>query len=165
LDISTLNGPVGNVAIADVFARRSAAHNLNMVSSASVPMATAIPRSQRRLIRFHPSPVITPHRSSVHSPRWPTRATMTGTSSLPVPVPLNPVNSGLAASRPAPVRPHAEGDRVTLLAQASRLQDRARISAQSGDISSAAQFILQALDHERRAGGLGPQVLQLIKPR
>jgi hypothetical protein len=90
---------------------------------------------------------------------------MTGTSSLPVPVPLNPVNPGLAASRPAPVRPHAEEDRDTLLAQASRLQDRARISAQSGDISSAAQFILQALDHERRAGGLGPQVLQLIKPR
>jgi len=53
-------GPVGNVAIADVFAWRSAVHNLNMVSSASVPMATAIPRSQRRLIRFHPSPVITP---------------------------------------------------------------------------------------------------------
>jgi hypothetical protein len=26
-------------------------------------------------------------------------------------------------------------------------------------------LILQALDCERRAGGLGPQVLQLIKPR
>jgi hypothetical protein len=58
-----------------------------------------------------------------------------------------------------------EGDRDTLLAQASRLQDRARLSAQAGDITTSAQFILQALDHERRAGGLGPQVLQLIKPR
>jgi hypothetical protein len=26
-------------------------------------------------------------------------------------------------------------------------------------------LILQSLDCERRAGGLGPQVLQLIKPR
>jgi hypothetical protein len=26
-------------------------------------------------------------------------------------------------------------------------------------------LILEALDCERRAGGLGPQVLQLIKPR
>jgi hypothetical protein len=59
----------------------------------------------------------------------------------------------------------AEGDRDTLLTQASHLQERARLSAQAGDITSAAQFILQALDQERRAGGLGPQVLQLIKPR
>jgi hypothetical protein len=59
----------------------------------------------------------------------------------------------------------AEGDRDTLLTQASRLQERARLSALAGDITSAAQFILQALDQERRAGGLGPQVLQLIKPR
>jgi hypothetical protein len=63
------------------------------------------------------------------------------------------------------VRPQAEGGRETLLAQASGLQERARLSAEAGDISSAAQLILQALDRERRAGGLGPQVLQLIKPR
>ncbi len=30
---------------------------------------------------------------------------------------------------------------------------------------AAGRLILQALDCERRAGGLGPQVLQLIKPR
>ena len=59
----------------------------------------------------------------------------------------------------------AAGARDTLLTPASRLQARARLSAQAGDITSAAQFILQALDQERRAGGLGPQVLQLIKPR
>jgi len=88
---------------------------------------------------------------------------MTGTRSLPVPFPLNPPRGG---PRPLPTRPHqAEGDRETLLSQASRLQERARLSAQAGDITSAAQFILQALDQERRAGGLGPQVLQLIKPR
>jgi hypothetical protein len=88
---------------------------------------------------------------------------MTGTRSLAVPFPLNPPRGG---PRPSPIRPHqAEGDRDTLLTQASRLQERARLSAQAGDITSAAQFILQALDQERRAGGLGPQVLQLIKPR
>jgi len=88
---------------------------------------------------------------------------MTGTRSLPVPFPLNPSRGG---SRPSPIRSHqAEDDRDTLLTQASRLQERARLSAQAGDITSAAQFILQALDQERRAGGLGPQVLQLIKPR
>ena len=87
---------------------------------------------------------------------------MTGTRSLPVSFPLSP---GPVGSRTAPVRPQAEGGRDTLLAQASGLQERARLSAEAGDISSAAQLILQALDHERRAGGLGPQVLQLIKPR
>ena len=88
---------------------------------------------------------------------------MTGTRSLPVPFTLK---SGPGGPRPLPVRPHQpQGDRETLLTQASRLQERARLSAQAGDITSAAQFILQALDQERRAGGLGPQVLQLIKPR
>jgi hypothetical protein len=87
---------------------------------------------------------------------------MTGTRSLPVSFPLNP---GSGALRPSPSRSHIEGDRDTLLAQASRLQEQARLSAHAGDITSSAQLILQALDHERRAGGLGPQVLQLIKPR
>ena len=87
---------------------------------------------------------------------------MTGTRSLPVSFPLNP---GPGLPRPAPARPQAEGHRETLLAHASRRPERARLSAEAGDISSSAQFILQALDHERRVGGLGPQVLQLIKPR
>lgn len=87
---------------------------------------------------------------------------MTGTRSLPVSLPLNPGSQGV---RPLPGRSLAEGDRDSLLAQATRLQERARLSAQAGDIAGSAQFILQALDHERRAGGLGPQVLQLIKPR
>lgn len=88
---------------------------------------------------------------------------MTGTRSLPVSFPLNSARGG---PRPSPIRSHqADDDRDTLLTQASRLQERARLSALAGDITSAAQFILQALDQERRAGGLGPQVLQLIKPR
>ncbi len=37
--------------------------------------------------------------------------------------------------------------------------------AEAGDLNSAAVFILKALDQERRASGVGPQVLQLIKPR
>jgi hypothetical protein len=87
---------------------------------------------------------------------------MTGTRSLPLSLPRNPLPGG---ARPAASRSLAEGDRDTLLAQASSLQERARLSAQAGDITGSAQLILQALDHERRAGGLGPQVLQLIKPR
>ncbi len=37
--------------------------------------------------------------------------------------------------------------------------------AELGDIQASAIFILKALDQERRAGSVGPQVLQLIKPR
>ena len=43
--------------------------------------------------------------------------------------------------------------------------DTASAHAAAGDLGSAANFILKALDQERRAGGVGPQVLQLIKPR
>ena len=37
--------------------------------------------------------------------------------------------------------------------------------AEAGDLSAAATFILKALAQERRAGVIGPQILQLIKPR
>ena len=43
--------------------------------------------------------------------------------------------------------------------------DSASIHAEAGDVHTAATFILKALDQERRAGIVGPQVLQLIKPR
>lgn len=56
-------------------------------------------------------------------------------------------------------------DRDRLLAEAQQLQEKARLSALAGDVAGSAQLILQALECERRAGGLGPQVLQLIKPR
>ena len=38
-------------------------------------------------------------------------------------------------------------------------------AARQGDLEASARQILQALDCERRAGSVGPQVLQLIKPR
>ena len=41
----------------------------------------------------------------------------------------------------------------------------ARQCAEDGRINEAGLLILEALDHERRAGFAGPQVLQLIKPR
>jgi len=55
--------------------------------------------------------------------------------------------------------------RHQLLAQAAQLFDQASSVADSGNVTDAAQLILRALDCERRAGGVGPQVLQLIKPR
>ncbi len=45
------------------------------------------------------------------------------------------------------------------------LFDSASAHAESGDLAAAGTLILKALDQERRAGGVGPQVLQLIKPR
>lgn len=60
----------------------------------------------------------------------------------------------------------AESDqRRRLLEKAAELDRTARRSAEEGDLTSSARSILQALDCERRAGTLGPQVLQLIKPR
>lgn len=86
------------------------------------------------------------------------------------PYPATPSAATLARRQPpSPGRPHAPGsenpDRRQLLDQASHLHDQARLHAEAGDIATAAQTILRALSLERRAGGLGPQVLQLIKPR
>jgi hypothetical protein len=63
-------------------------------------------------------------------------------------------------------RPTSNGDqRELLLGRASELPSNARDAAERGEVADAARSILAALDCERRAGGLGPQVLQLIKPR
>ena len=43
--------------------------------------------------------------------------------------------------------------------------DSASSHAEAGELQTAATLILKALDQERRAGTVGPQVLQLIKPR
>ncbi|ABM76799.1 hypothetical protein EV13_1819 [Prochlorococcus sp. MIT 0702] len=48
---------------------------------------------------------------------------------------------------------------------ASGFFDRASAQAEAGDFQAAGSLILKALDQERRAGVVGPQVLQLIKPR
>jgi hypothetical protein len=55
--------------------------------------------------------------------------------------------------------------RRRLLERATELDSSARRAAQEGDLAASARSILEALDCERRAGSLGPQVLQLIKPR
>lgn len=68
------------------------------------------------------------------------------------------------SSRPQPV-PIETSDRNHLLLRAEDFHRQARQCAEAGDVASAARLILQGLDCERRAGGLGPQVLQLIKPR
>jgi len=92
---------------------------------------------------------------------------MTLTRPLPVPA----VHPGPPPGRLRPVlgrspaAPSEAPERDGLLGKAHQLQERARLCAMAGDLAGAAQLILQALDHERRAGGLGPQVLQLIKPR
>jgi hypothetical protein len=77
--------------------------------------------------------------------------------------PLNRVRP--VPARPASVASNDPADRDRLLAEANQLQEEARLSALAGDLAASAQLILQALDCERRSGGLGPQVLQLIKPR
>ena len=48
---------------------------------------------------------------------------------------------------------------------ALQLFEKARLQAEAGQTNEAGSLILQALSHERRAGSVGPQVMQLIKPR
>ncbi|MEB3322930.1 MAG: hypothetical protein VKI81_08915 [Synechococcaceae cyanobacterium] len=73
--------------------------------------------------------------------------------------------SNHGSARPAQPRQHDGDSRRQLLDEAARCHQRAREAAEAGDLTRAAQAILEGLDCERRAGGLGPQVLQLIKPR
>ncbi len=65
----------------------------------------------------------------------------------------------------APPAPMETSERHHLLRRAEECDHQAKLSADAGDLTTAARLILQSLDCERRAGGLGPQVLQLIKPR
>ncbi len=65
---------------------------------------------------------------------------------------------------PTPASGLAE-HRQNWLDQATRLAAQAAEAAREGDVDQSARLILEALDCERRAGGVGPQVLQLIKPR
>ena len=58
-----------------------------------------------------------------------------------------------------------EPDRDQLLLRARQWFDQARVQANEGNTAGSAQLILKALNHERRAGSSGPQVVQLIKPR
>ncbi len=49
------------------------------------------------------------------------------------------------------------------LKEAGTFFETACLLAQEGDIQTSASLILKALDQERRASVVGPQVLQLIK--
>lgn len=73
----------------------------------------------------------------------------------------------LVPSRPSKNSQHSgsENQRSLLLREAARLSAAAEAAAGRGDLADAARLILQSLDCERRVGSMGPQVLQLIKPR
>ena len=68
----------------------------------------------------------------------------------------------MQATRQAPA---VVARRDDLLKEAAGYEAVAEAAAAAGDLDVAARAILQALDGERRAGSVGPQVLQLIKPR
>jgi hypothetical protein len=68
-------------------------------------------------------------------------------------------------ARAARSTPSGPDSRQRLMLQAAALEAQARSAAERGDLEAAARTILEALDCERKADGLGPQVLQLIKPR
>lgn len=59
----------------------------------------------------------------------------------------------------------ASNQRETYLKAADGFFDRASEQVEAGDLQAAGSLILKALEQERRAGVVGPQVLQLIKPR
>lgn len=83
-------------------------------------------------------------------------------SAVPTRTPLSAQAAKSAPSRTCDER----GDhRRQFLDQANGFNEQARLAADEGDVSGAARLILMALDCERRAGGLGPQVMQVIKPR
>lgn len=92
---------------------------------------------------------------------------MTGLpSSATLPRPKSALGSPhFGAPTGAPQGHAGHEQRQRLLTRAEALHSQARQRADEGDIEASARLILQALDCERRAGGLGPQVLQLIKPR
>jgi hypothetical protein len=76
-----------------------------------------------------------------------------------------PVSAPPAKSASAALGEDRCDHRRQFLDQANAFNEQARQAADAGDVSGAARLILMALDCERRAGGLGPQVMQVIKPR
>ena len=55
--------------------------------------------------------------------------------------------------------------REAFLKEAMNFFASASMQAEAGDLGAAGSLIIKALDQERRAGAVGPQVLQRIKPR
>ena len=67
--------------------------------------------------------------------------------------------------RPTGSSPFVANQRQDYRDQAAKFFSLARGAAEQGQIAESAGLILRALDQERRAGDVGPQVMQLIKPR
>lgn len=59
----------------------------------------------------------------------------------------------------------APNQKMEHLSKADVLFQQAESAAETGDFISSGSLILKALEQERRAGTVGPQVMQLIKPR
>jgi hypothetical protein len=55
--------------------------------------------------------------------------------------------------------------RSQFLRDAAKHESHAEAAALRGDVVEAAKAVLKSLDCERRAGSIGPQILQVIKPR
>lgn len=96
---------------------------------------------------------------------FPTSATLPRTGSTVVAGPGSLSGARLAVHGTSSNGQGGSEQRQRLLVQAEELSSRARACAEEGDVEASGQLILKSLDCERRAGGLGPQVLQLIKPR
>ena len=56
-----------------------------------------------------------------------------------------------------------QSKRQTFLKEAGSHFENAYLHAEAGDVDNSAVYILKALDQERRAKSVGPQVLHLIK--
>lgn len=90
---------------------------------------------------------------------------ITTVPAAPAPFRAQP-SSRAVAPLPGRRATEAEGQpRAQWQERAASLEREARQAAEAGDLAASARLILESLDCERRAGGIGPQVLQLIKPR
>lgn len=79
---------------------------------------------------------------------------------MTVTLPAKPTFPVVRSPAGADVDPKAQlRNRIT------RLEHEARLAADAGAIETSARAILQVLDCERRLAAIGPQVLQVIKPR
>jgi hypothetical protein len=81
------------------------------------------------------------------------------------PLKPHPLDPTVSPHIPNGSKSSIDPQRLHLLDKAAELDRRACSAAERGELQTSARFILESLDCERRAGGLGPQVLQLIKPR
>ena len=112
-----------------------------------------------------------PKRRGLLDASWPVVNVFDTATSLPAMIVSSP-SAPVTLTLEAPLRARSSVSplsdptaRQRLLLQAATLNEQARVAATQGELEASARAILEALDCERRAGGLGLQVLQLIKPR